>query len=372
MPSFKDIPPPARYFIVRAVKLSRGQQHVYGSGMKTSILDYDLPPNLIAQHPCYKRDESRLLVVDRCAGSMKEDVFGNITSYLNRGDCLVMNNTKVIRARLRARKSTGANVEIFLLHEMNPGEWEALVRPSARVAPGTELQVGHGITVTAQEALPHGRRRVVFDTRDVISALEAIGEIPLPPYIHRETPEDADLTRYQTVYAQVPGAVAAPTAGLHFTKDVLDALERAGVRRAELTLHVGYGTFKPIQADTLEEHHVDPEDFDFPAAAADELNATRARGGRVTAVGTTATRVLETCYQGGLYRPDSGQTRLYVYPPYQFKAVDALLTNFHLPHSSLLALVCAFAGTELTLEAYRYAVKQEFRFYSYGDSMLIV
>ena len=340
--------------------------------MKTSDLDYDLPPELIAQHPAEQRDESRLLVLDQAARSIKIDVFRNIPAYLNRGDCLVLNDTRVIRARLRGRKPTGGHVELFLLHEQSPAEWRALVRPSARVPEGTRIELAGGIFATVLEPLPGGQRRVLFDSPDVLRVLEQIGEIPLPPYIRRDHPEAGDLTRYQTVYARVPGAVAAPTAGLHFTENTLRALEQKGVARATLTLHVGYGTFRPILTETVEEHTVEPEDFHFPQETANKLNAARAAGRRVIAVGTTATRVLETQFHNGKFHPGQGTTHKFIHPPYQFQAVDALQTNFHLPRSSLLALVCAFAGTKFILQAYRLAIRERFRFYSYGDAMLIL
>jgi len=340
--------------------------------MKTSDLDYELPPELIAQHPCEQRDASRLLVLNRAMGSMNVDVFRNIANYLRAGDCIVVNDTQVIRARLRARKATGARVEVFLLREEAPGSWIALVRPSARVKPGTRVKIAEQIESTIGEVLPEGRRRVHFDTADVLRLLEKVGEIPLPPYIARKRPEDSDLTRYQTVYARVPGAVAAPTAGLHYTPETLEALERAGVRRAAITLHVGYGTFRPIVAEDIEDHSVEPEEFVCSEETAALLNRVRAEGARVAAVGTTAARVLETQFCDGLYYAGSGSTALYIYPSHAFRAVDVLQTNFHLPRSSLLALVCAFAGRELIFEAYRWAIKERFRFYSYGDTMLIL
>jgi S-adenosylmethionine:tRNA ribosyltransferase-isomerase len=340
--------------------------------MKTSVLEYDLPPELIAQHPCERRDASRLLVLDRVSGAMRVDVFRNIASCLRTGDCLVLNDTQVIRARLRGRKPTGANVEIVLVRQREPAVWTALVRPSARVKPGTRVRIAEGVEATVGPVLPEGRREVRFDTPDVLGVLERAGEIPLPPYITREHPEPADLTRYQTIYARRPGAVAAPTAGLHFTRETLNSLARAGIHRAWLTLHVGYGTFRPILAERLETHRVEPEDFDFPEETAAFLNRVRAQGGRIVAVGTTSARVLETQSRDGTYQPGGGLADLYIYPPYTFRAVDILQTNFHLPRSSLLALVCAFAGTEFVLEAYRFAVQERFRFYSYGDAMLIL
>ncbi len=341
--------------------------------MQTSDLDYVLPEELIAQHPSEKRDASRLLVVDRAAGTFTEDVYCNVARYLRAGDCLALNETRVIRARLRAHKPSGGQVELFLLHEEAPGEWSALVRPSAKVKPGSLVLLGAGdIAARVEDILPGGRRKVVFDRPDVLTLLEQLGEVPLPPYIRREGPDASDLTRYQTVYAREPGSVAAPTAGLHFTPEVFERLDTAGVRRAALTLHVGYGTFRPIQTETVEAHELEPEEFDLSPETAQALNATRSAGGRVVAVGTTATRVLETQFRDGAYQPGAGLTRCFIYPPYVFRGVDVLQTNFHLPRSSLLALVCAFAGTDLVREAYQYAIRARFRFYSYGDVMLVV
>ncbi len=340
--------------------------------MLTSELEYELPERLIAQHPTPNRDRSRLLVVDRNSGQFTESVFASLPDHLAGGDCLALNDTRVIRARLRAVKETGGRIEIFLLRERGPGEWEALVRPSARVRPGATVRIGDALRAEVGEVIHDGARVVRFGRPDVISQLEASGEIPLPPYIRRPGSEAADAERYQTIYARESGAVAAPTAGLHFTPEVFARLDATGVRRAFLTLHVGYGTFKPIQTERIEEHRVDAEEYDLPEMAAARLNETRASGRRVVAVGTTAVRALETQYRDGQYRAGRGETKLCIFPPYTFRAVDALITNFHLPRSSLLALVCAFAGRELTLRAYRYAVEHEFRFYSYGDAMLIL
>jgi len=340
--------------------------------MHVDDLHYELPEALIAQTPCPNRDQSRLLVINRADGSITEEIFSHLPNYLRPGDCLALNDTRVIRARLHGAKATGGKVEIFLLHEEHPGEWTALVRPSAKVKPGTAVHLAGGVVATVGAVLPEGRRMVRFDTPDVIETLEQIGELPLPPYIHRDTQVDSDLTRYQTVYAAQHGAVAAPTAGLHFTPEVFAALDAKGVDRAAITLHVGYGTFKPITAETLEEHYVDPEDFFVSEEAAATLNATRAKGGRVIAVGTTATRTLETQFREGTFHGGEGRTDKYIYPPYEFGGVDVLQTNFHLPKSSLLALVFAFAGRDLIMEAYQYAIREKFRFYSYGDVMLIL
>ena len=339
--------------------------------MKTSDLEYSLPEELIAQEPCEPRDAARMLVLDRADRSMRIDTFRNLPGYLRRGDCMVLNDTRVIRARLHARKSTGGQVEIFLLQPCGPAEWNALVRPSARVKPGAKVLIAGEVPVTVGEVLPGGRRRVHFHQPDVLAMLEEQGEIPLPPYIRRENADERDRERYQTIYAQRQGAVAAPTAGLHFTPEVFAGLEAAGIRRTTLTLHVGYGTFRPILTETVEEHQLEPEVFEFSEESAALLNQTRASGRRIVAVGTTSTRVLETQCQDGRFLPGSGATAHYIHPPYRFSAVDILQTNFHLPRSSLLALVCAFAGTEFVVEAYRFAVRERFRFYSYGDVMLI-
>ena len=340
--------------------------------MNTDELDYSLPDELIAQQPVENRSESRLLVVDRSAGTIKEDVFSNVGAYLDPGDSMVVNDTRVIRARLHAQKPTGGKVELFLLRELAPGEWEALVRPSARVKPGSEVLIGDHVKATIEEPLSNGRRRVCFADTDVLSTLQEVGEIPLPPYIARKATNVLDADRYQTVYADKHGAVAAPTAGLHFTPELLDELSAKGVSKTTLTLHVGYGTFKPIQVDTLEDHVVDPEEFYFTEESAALLNDTRARGNRVISVGTTSTRVLETQFREGAYQVGEGMTNCYIYPPYEFGGVDALITNFHLPKSSLLALVFAFGGTALIKDAYAYAVENKFRFYSYGDAMIIL
>ncbi len=340
--------------------------------MKTDKLDYTLPDELIAQEPTPKRSESRLLVLDRDAGTLTEDVFSGIGKYFESGDCLALNDTRVIRARLKAQKLTGGKLEIFLLRELGLGEWEALVRPSSRTKSGSKVVIGESVNATILEPTQAGRRRIVFEDSDVLSILQSNGEIPLPPYIQRKAKESVDTERYQTVYARAYGAVAAPTAGLHFTKGLLAELKEKGLSTITLTLHVGYGTFKPIQVDKIDAHVVDPEDFVFTKESASALNEVRKNGNRVISVGTTSTRVLETQYIDGEYRTGAGLTQCYIYPPYSFHGVDTLITNFHLPKSSLLALVYAFGGTELVREAYAYAVENKFRFYSYGDAMLIL
>lgn len=339
--------------------------------MHVSELDYSLPEELIAQHPCERRDESRLLVVDRTSRRLRTDRFRNVASYLRAGDCLVLNDTKVVRARLRGHKPTGGRVEVFLLHELGPGSWDALVRPSAKIRVGAEVEFS-GIRAEIGERIGHDRRRVTFDRPDVLSILEQIGEVPLPPYIHRDAPDPSDMTRYQTIYARDPGSVAAPTAGLHFTDEVFASLDAAGVSRVTLTLHVGYGTFSPVRTERIEDHVLDPEEFMLTEDTARRLNETRANGGRIVAVGTTSTRVLESQFSDAKFHAASGSTSHFIYPPYTFQAVDVLQTNFHLPRSSLLALVYAFGGRELICKAYELAIRERFRFYSYGDVMLII
>jgi S-adenosylmethionine:tRNA ribosyltransferase-isomerase len=340
--------------------------------MLTADLDFNLPDDLIAQHPADQRDESKIMILHRDTKQIAIDVFRNVPNYLDEGDCLVLNDTKVIHARLKGKKPTGGQVEIFLLRERSPGEWAALVRPSAKVKPGTAVTINKDVTVTIHETVEGAARRVVFDRPDVLALLEESGAVPLPPYIRRDKADPTDRTRYQTVYAQRPGAVAAPTAGLHYTDAVFRALEDRGCRRAHITLHVGYGTFRPITADRVDEHVLEAEEFHVPEETAHILNETRAAGGRIVAVGTTSTRVLESQYQDGRFHHGTGSTAHYICPPYTFQAVDVLQTNFHLPRSSLLALVYAFAGRDLVQSAYRHAIEERLRFYSYGDAMLIL
>lgn len=342
------------------------------SAMKTEQLDYHLPYELIAQEPAKVRSDARMLVVDRKAGKFTDDVFRNVGAYIDAGDALVMNDTRVIRARLKAQKLTGGKIEVFLLRELGLGEWEALVRPSSRTKPGSKVMIGGSVQATILEPINNGRRRVRFDDSDVLASLQKCGEIPLPPYIQRDANEEIDAERYQTVYARAYGAVAAPTAGLHFTKELLAELAEKGVNRATLTLHVGYGTFKPISVADLDQHKVDEEEFVFTKETAELLNKTRSDKHRVIAVGTTSTRVLETQFADGRFQTGAGLTDCYIYPPYEFHGVDALVSNFHLPKSSLLALVCAFGGRDLMMSAYEHAVKEEYRFYSYGDAMIIL
>jgi len=339
-------------------------------------LYYELPEELIAQSPAAERSASRLLVLDRGNG-VSDRGFNDLPDLLKAGDLLVMNDTRVFPARLHGnRADTGGRVEVFLLGQRDEGRWKALLRPGRQCRAGIRIDLPEGLTVQVEEPLGNGRALIGISSpgEDVESLLLKAGEIPLPPYIRRG-PSSEDEERYQTIYATNPGAVAAPTAGLHFDRGVMDALEERGVRTAFLTLHVGPGTFQPLRRERLDENRLDPERFSVPADTLKAVSSTRRRGGRVVAVGTTTTRVLETLAVRGWPQPESeglaGETDLFIYPPFEFGAVDALLTNFHLPESSLLGLVAAFAGLQRTMEAYRHAVAEEYRFYSYGDAMLI-
>jgi S-adenosylmethionine:tRNA ribosyltransferase-isomerase len=347
---------------------------------RTSDFDYDLPPGYIAYHPAAKREQSRLLVLDRAGRSMRHSVFSDLPGYLREGDLLVVNDTRVIKARLRAAKrGTGGRVELLLLKETGDGLWQALVSPSRRVHEGTLLDLEGGEACEVVKRLPGAMRLVRLGVPDVPAYLRERGEVPLPPYIKRDAVV-SDEERYQTVYARREGSVAAPTAGLHFTAEALSELEARGVRTATITLHVGMGTFIPVKAESPSEHAIEPEYFEVGADAAGELNAARRDGRRIVAVGTTSVRVLETLADraqtgeggAGEVNPASGWTAKFIYPPYEFRLVDALITNFHLPRSTLLMLVCAFAGREFVLSAYEEAIREKYRFYSYGDAMLIV
>ena len=344
--------------------------------MHLTDFDYELPEELIAQHPLPERDASRMLVLNRESGTFEDRQFLALPNYLHPGDCLVLNNTKVFPARLLGRrKPTGGSIEILLLSEIKPFTWQVLARPGRRLRAGTEIEFGQSkLTATVVAENQDGTRAIEFDPRDdLLKVIEEIGETPLPPYIKRDSGaaiEDRD--RYQTVYAQQTGAIAAPTAGLHFTPQVLEELKEKQIRVAEVTLHVGYGTFEPVRVDEVAEHRVLAERFTIPQEAAKAINECRDAGGRLVAVGTTTTRALESSVsESGVIRAASGLADLTITPGYRFRAVDVLLTNFHLPRSSLLLLVSAFAGNPLVLEAYRHAVRERYRFYSYGDCMLI-
>ena len=338
--------------------------------MRRSDFHYELPPELIAQHPLERRSDSRLLCLDGTSGALSDRRFADLVELVRPGDLLVFNDTRVIPARLAARKTSGGVVEILVERLLGGGEVLAHVRASKSPKPGSELEIeGDGCaTVIAREA---DLFRLRFDTDDVLGLLERAGHVPLPPYVER--PDDnADRERYQTVYARTPGAVAAPTAGLHFDEEVLEMLARKGVAQAFVTLHVGAGTFQPVREEQVEDHHMHSEYVDVSEKACAEVAAARARGGRVIAVGTTAVRCLETAAAGGVIAPYRGDTALFIYPGYRFRAVDAMITNFHLPESTLLMLVSAFAGRERVLAAYAHAVAERYRFFSYGDAMFIL
>jgi S-adenosylmethionine:tRNA ribosyltransferase-isomerase len=341
--------------------------------VELSELDYALPPELIAQAPAASRDASRLLVIDRARGSFADHVFGELPALLRAGDCLVVNDSRVIPARVLARDGAGRAIEVLFVEPVEPHRWWALVRPGRRCRVGVELAVG-GARLRVVGVNADGVRLVERLDGTIEDAMREHGQPPLPPYIRRfAAPTAEDRERYQNVYAGPPGSVAAPTAGLHFTPRVLDALRGAGVEIVALTLHVGPGTFRPIKTVTVEDHVLPPERLAIPPAAAAALNRARAAGRRVIAVGTTSTRALETAADpDGRVRPLEGAAGLYITPGHAFRVVDGLLTNFHLPRSSLLVLAAAFAGRELILKAYDHAIHGGYRFYSYGDATLIL
>lgn len=350
--------------------------------MKTDELDYDLPADLIAQSPAEQRSASKLLILDRSTGEMTDSQFSNVGDFLRPGDCLVLNDTKVLAARFFAQRQTGAALEGLFLAERAgaPGVWDVMLKGARKVRVGERIRIqdrqrGDFCEAELVEKKTGGACVLRIDSeRSAEAVLDEVGFPPLPPYIRRDgdlEQAQADRQRYQTVYACAPGAVAAPTAGLHFTETLLGQLKAKGVRFASVTLHVGTGTFKPVTVEQLEDHEIHREWFRLDSANAELINATRAAGGRIVAVGTTATRVLETVATGTRVEPGEGDTQLFITPGYEFKAVDAMITNFHLPKSTLLALVGAFAGLERMLAAYHHAIEHRYRFYSYGDAMLI-
>ena len=342
--------------------------------MKLTDFKYKISDKLIAQYPPDKRDKSRLMILNREKQKVEEKTFSKMTEYLKKGDCLVINETKVFPARLMGTKDkTDAKVEIFLLRELENGLWEVLVRPARKVRVGNRLSVNNKLYCDVIDNTVSGGRVVRFNfIGDFFEIVDKIGQSPLPPYINRE-PEALDKKRYQTVYSRVRGAVAAPTAGLHFTKELLRRLEQKGVKIVPVVLHLGLGSFRPVVVEDLGRHKMDSEFFDVPAESADTINNIKREGGRVFAVGTGTTRALETAVTSeGWTKQASGWTDKFIYPPYEFKIVDGLFTNFHLPCSTLLMLVCAFAGRDFVFKAYRKAIREKYRFYSYGDSMLIL
>lgn len=345
--------------------------------MHLSEFDYELPAELIAQEPLGKRDASRMLVLDRKARSCADSEFSSLFQYLEPDDVLVLNNTQVFPARLIGRRDpSGGRVEVLLVRQLEPMLWEALVRPGHRLGAGARLRFADGKLQAEIVAVLEGGLRVLrFECDGALEAiLDQFGEIPLPPYIKRpdgSTPQDRE--RYQTVYANSRGAVAAPTAGLHFTEAVLNRLQDRGLKIVEITLHVGYGTFAPVRVADIEQHRVAPEMFAISSHAATVINSARAKGRRIVAVGTTTTRALESAVNiKGEVEAGNGLAAITITPGYSFRITDAMITNFHLPQSSLLLLVCAFAGREVVLDAYRHAVESSYRFYSYGDCMLIL
>ena len=340
--------------------------------MRTSDFYYDLPPELIAQTPLERRDGSRLLVLERETGKTEHRHFYDLPDSLHPGDCLALNNSRVLPARLLGRRATGGAVEVLLLRDMGDGVWECLARPARKCRMGAALSFGEdALTAVVVGEDDEGKRLVKFHYEGIfLEALERLGRMPLPPYIKEEL-EDGE--RYQTVYSRVTGSAAAPTAGLHFTEELLGQIERKGVRLAWVTLHVGLGTFRPVKAADISEHHMHSEFCSLPASAAETLNDTRRNGGRIICVGTTSCRTLETfAREDGTFAASSGWTDIFIYPGYRFKAMDALVTNFHLPESTLLMLVSAFAGRENILNAYELAVREKYRFFSFGDAMLII
>src|SRR5262245_49297224 len=343
--------------------------------MRISDFDYDLPEALIAQHPLSERDASRMLVVDRAAHSWQDSQFKTLPGHLKAGDVLVLNNTRVFPARLNGRRArTGGAIELLLLREIEANTWEALTRPGRRLRRGAQIEFeDNRLQAEIINTRENGIRIVKFQSAEPLeSVIDQIGEPPLPPYIKRQSFQPEDSERYQTVYANQRGSIAAPTAGLHFTPAVLKSLNEREIRVVELTLHVGYGTFEPVRVENIFEHRVAAEWFSIDQNSADTINEARGNGGRVVAVGTTTARALESAASGGQVKPQSGLAVITIFPGYKFQIVDALLTNFHLPRSSLLVLVCALGGRDFMLNAYRHAVLERYRFYSYGDCMLIL
>ncbi len=343
--------------------------------LATSDFYYDLPEELIAQSPSEVRDECRMMVLDRARGTTSHRVFKEIIDYLNPEDILVVNSSKVIPARLLGvTEKTGSSMELLLLRMTESGEWETLVRPGQRAKVGASFLFGDVLRATVTDVIEGGNRLVRFDYdtekfKNIYEALDAVGNMPLPPYITKKLERKED---YQTVYAKTEGSAAAPTAGLHFTTELLERIKAKGVGYAEVTLHVGLGTFRPVKVDKITEHLMHAEHFVIDEATAAEINRRRAAGGRIIAVGTTSCRVLESITdEQGIVHPAEGETAIFIYPGYKFKAVDALITNFHLPESTLIMLISALAGKDKVMDAYKEAVRERYRFFSFGDSMFI-
>jgi len=340
--------------------------------MKTSDFHFDLPEELIAQDPLVDREKSKLMVLDKTSGEVKHGHFYDILDYLRPGDCLVLNDTRVIPARLYgAREGTGGKIEILLLTRIEADRWEILAKPGRKARPGDKLVFGKGeLSCMVEEIIEDGKRIVRFDYDGIFEeVLDRLGEMPLPPYI---THKLKDKERYQTVYAKHEGSAAAPTAGLHFTDDLISKIQEKGVQIAYVTLHVGLGTFRPVKIDNLEEHDMHSEFYIIEQDQADLINLTKRQGGKIISVGTTSTRTLESCTdKDGILQHGSGWTNIFIYPGYEFKLIDGLITNFHLPESTLIMLVSALAGKDHVLEAYQTAIKEGYRFFSFGDAMMI-
>lgn len=340
--------------------------------MNVSDFNYELPKDLIAQDPLEKRSESRLMVLDKATGKVTHKHFYDIIEYINEGDCLIINNTKVIPARLYGvKEDTGAAIEILLLKRVDGNTWECLSRPGKKARVGARIVFGEGLlTGEIVDVVEEGNRLIRFEYDGIFEEiLDKLGEMPLPPYI---THKLQDKSRYQTVYAKYDGSAAAPTAGLHFTPELLQRLRDKGVKIAEVTLHVGLGTFRPVKVENVLEHHMHSEYYEITKEACDIINNTKANGGKVISVGTTSTRTVESAAdENGLLTPKKGDTDIFIYPGFNFKVIDSLITNFHLPESTLIMLVSALAGRENVLAAYEEAVKERYRFFSFGDAMLI-
>ena len=342
-------------------------------GTLTSHYDFDLPVDRIAQQPTVRRGDSRLMVVNRSTGEISHKQFSDLEQLIPAGDAIVLNTTRVFRARLLGIRENGTPAEVLLLRSLGDSTWEAMVHPGGKLKPGRTVHIADDFEAEIVSTTERRTRVVRFNTSlPIEQAIEKYGHVPLPPYITRAD-QPADAERYQTVYAKESGSVAAPTAGLHFTPEILEDLATKGVRRADLILHVGAGTFKPVDTEHPADHVMHEESYVLPASTAEILNETRRSGGKIWAVGTTSVRTLESAIgDDGVFREKSGETRIFIRPPYEFRAVDRLITNFHLPRSTLVMLVAAFAGYDLTMRAYQEAVGERYRLYSYGDAMAIV
>ena len=340
--------------------------------MKVSDFNYVLPEELIAQHPYDKRDEARLMVLDKTTQKIEDKIFSDVIDYLEPGDCLVINNTKVIPARLYGKKDTGAKIEFLLLKRIEGDFWEVMVRPGNKLKPGTKVTFGDGILkAEILDILEGGNRKVKFEYEGIFNEiLDQIGLMPLPPYI-KESLKEKD--KYQTVYAKYDGSAAAPTAGLHFTEELLEKIKQKGIEIAKVTLHVGIGTFRPVKVENIEDHNMHSEHYYIKEEEAEKINNAKRNGKRIIAVGTTSCRVLESVAdENGFVKAVEGDTNIFIYPGYKFKCLDCLITNFHLPESTLIMLVSSLAGRDFIMEAYNHAVEEKYKFFSFGDAMIIL